>query len=267
MKKNIDMMSQLNNPEEIIQYIDRHYPSINVKVDQSTYPYPLQLIGRAAGICIGANIDNPEKNIKRAYDCIAKNHGRTLEYPKIMLSISGVSARVVRELYTHIVDRSALQKSTRYSLDENKPFDYIVPPKTLDDPIACAVYVNTMKEIQKGINKLKQLNISNEEATMLLPLGMDTTIAVEYGLRELALGMGSQRLCTKAFEEYRVLMLKIIFTLADYSDEYKELLLSDTSLFKPKCYNSKCSEGSNCCRALGQYPLDVSEIIRTYINR
>ncbi len=63
---------------------------------------PITLIGERAGVCWGANIHNPEANYKRGMDCLASNHGRTLEFVNVEAVFDGYSARVIREWYTHI---------------------------------------------------------------------------------------------------------------------------------------------------------------------
>ena len=40
---------------------------------------PITLIGMRAGVCWGGDIQDQEKNYKRGMDCIAANHGRTME--------------------------------------------------------------------------------------------------------------------------------------------------------------------------------------------
>lgn len=51
-----------------------------------------------------------------------------LEFPQIYLEISGYSARVIRELYTHISGApTRLQASTRYIDYTNEGFDCIIP--------------------------------------------------------------------------------------------------------------------------------------------
>ena len=90
--------------------------------------YPISLIGKKAGSCWGANTNDYEKNYKRGVDCILSRHGRTLEFPTISFTLEGYSARVIRELYTHIGGApTRLQASTRYI--DYKDFDFILPPK------------------------------------------------------------------------------------------------------------------------------------------
>lgn len=71
-------------------------------IQEETTKNPLQLIGKEAGICWNANTTDPERNIKRALDCINSGHGRVLEFVEVYMELDGYSARVIREFYTHI---------------------------------------------------------------------------------------------------------------------------------------------------------------------
>ena len=51
-----------------------------IKILNYTTTEPLSLIGEMAGICWGANTQDIEKNIKRAWDCIDSGHERTEEF-------------------------------------------------------------------------------------------------------------------------------------------------------------------------------------------
>lgn len=86
-----------------------------IKIFEETTRNPITFIGKMAGVCYGANIEDGEKNYKRGLDCISSNHGRTLEFPSIYLMIDEYSARVIREFYTAIGGLpTRLQASTRY---------------------------------------------------------------------------------------------------------------------------------------------------------
>ena len=73
-----------------------------VIIDMETTVVPIVMIGKKAGSCWGADIMDKEKNFKRGIDCIQSGHGRALEFPNIIMTLEGYSARVIRELYTHI---------------------------------------------------------------------------------------------------------------------------------------------------------------------
>ena len=94
-----------------------------ITIKEYTTKAPLQMIGEFSGICWGANIEDRQKNIKRAWDCIESGHGRTEEFTDVYVVIDGYSAACLRELYTHIGGSpTRLQASTRY-IDYAKGFD------------------------------------------------------------------------------------------------------------------------------------------------
>ena len=127
-----------------------------VIIQNETVKNPITLIGRQAGICYGADITNDEKNFKRGLDCLAANHGRTLEFPDVYMVLDGYSARVIREWYTHIGGApTRLQASTRY-IKYWKGFDYITPPSIFADPYTNDVYKDCMEYIRICAEKLHE---------------------------------------------------------------------------------------------------------------
>ncbi len=215
-----------------------------IQILEETTKYPLQKIGQMAGICWNSPIDDKEKNIKRAKDCIISGHGRVLEYVDIELCISEVSARMIREWYTHIGGSpTRLQESTRYV--NCAEFKYVVPPKIKADKDALDAYNGIMKSIQEGYKKLSELGIPREDAAMVLPLAMNTKIVDKRNLRNL-IEMSHQRLCTRAYWEYREVMNQIKNALSEYSDEWKWIC---ENFFVPKCEVSGfCTEKKSCGR-------------------
>ena len=120
-----------------------------VLVREYTTKTPLQMIGESAGFCWGSDISDANKNMKRAIDCIASGHGRTMEFPDIHLILDGYSARVIREFYTHIgCLPTRLQSSTRYV--DAKSFKYVTPPSVFKNEKAKQVYDETMEHIREG---------------------------------------------------------------------------------------------------------------------
>ena len=106
---------------------------MKIELLDGTTENPLQKMGFNAGVCWDAPLDDKEKNIKRAISCIKAGHGRVMEYVDIELVISDVSARCLRELYTHIGGApTRLQASTRY-ISEQSGFDFYTPPKIIED--------------------------------------------------------------------------------------------------------------------------------------
>ena len=215
-----------------------------VLVRDYTTKTPLQMIGESAGFCWGSDISDANKNMKRAIDCIASGHGRTMEFPDIHLILDGYSARVIREFYTHIgCLPTRLQSSTRYV--DAKSFKYVTPPSVFKNEKAKQVYDETMEHIREGYAKLEKLGIKREDAAMVLPLGMETVIVDKRNFGNLV-DMAKNRMCTRAYWEYRELMNDICEALSSYSGEWNTLV---KLCMKPKCeISGYCTESKSCGR-------------------
>lgn len=215
-----------------------------VLVRDYTTKTPLQMIGESAGFCWGSDVSDVDKNTKRAIDCISSGHGRTMEFPDIHLILDGYSARVIREFYTHIgCLPTRLQSSTRYI--DAKSFKYVIPPSVLKNEEAKKIYDETMEHIREGYAKLEELGIKREDAAMVLPLGMETIIVDKRNFRNLV-DMARNRMCTRAYWEYRELMNDICEALSSYSGEWNTLI---KLCMKPKCeISGYCTESKSCGR-------------------
>lgn len=215
-----------------------------VTILEETTKDPITLIGRRAGYCWGADVSDENKNYRRGLDCIESGHGRTLEFPNIEMVLSGYSARVIREWYTHIGGApTRLQASTRYINYEN--FPYVVPKSIRGDEYSMKIYATCMDTISAACEALKDMGIPTEDAAMLLPLGMQTTIVDKRNLRNLV-DMSRQRMCSRAYWEFRELFSDILKALENYSDEWA--LIVKTQM-KPKCETAGyCTEKKSCGR-------------------
>lgn len=216
-----------------------------ITIQPETTPDPISLIGREAGVCWGADITNAERNYKRGLDCLTSGHGRTWEYPQVYLILDGYSARVIRELYTHIGGSpTRLQASTRY-INYEKGFAYVTPPRIAGDETAKAVYDGVMDDIVAAMQKLEAMGIAREDIGMMLPLAMESKVVLRTNLRNLV-DMSHQRLCTRAYWEYRRLMHDMMTALAAYSEEWKYLT---EHYFRAKCdVTGFCTEKKSCGR-------------------
>ena len=211
-------------------------------IQEETTKNPITLIGKEAGICYGSNISNSEKNYKRGINNLKSGHGRTMEFPQIFLTIDGYSARVIRELYTHIGGApTRLQASTRYI--NYGDFKYIIPPSIQSNPFATEEYKYAMNIIQDVFINLQGRGIPKEDIANILPLGMTTTIVLRTNLRNL-IDMSHQRLCARAYWEFRQLMKDIMRALSEYSEEWNYIV---KNYFKPKCeLFGYCNEHDSC---------------------
>ena len=219
-----------------------------ITILQETTKNPITLMGMRAGVCWGANVSDNEKNYKRGLDCIKSGHGRVMEYLNVEMIIDGYSAKVLREYYTHIGGSpSRLQASTRYiNYSKGDGFTYTTPhtieqnDELSTEWSAIMLYINS--KIQDLINKH---NIPVEDATMLLPLAYSSKMVDKRNLRNL-IDMSRQRMCSRAYWEYRELFRDIRDALREYSDEWKWIV---DNLFHAKCDEvGYCTETKSCGR-------------------
>lgn len=215
----------------------------SVLIQEFTTKTPISLIGMEAGICWGANIEEQEKNYRRGLDCLESEHGRTFEFPDVYMILDGYSARVIREWYTHVGGApTRLQASTRY-IDYEHGFRYVTPPSISGNTDALNVYDGIMTDIANALKKLDAMDIPREDSALGLPLGMTTKIVCKHNLRNL-IDMSHQRMCARAYHEYRELFSDLCAALKEYSAEWVYLV---DSYFIPKCkYTGFCKEKHTC---------------------
>ena len=215
----------------------------SITILPETTTNPITLIGHRAGVCWGADVTDDKKNYKRGLDCIKANHGRALEYVNIETIIDGYSARVIRELYTHIGGApTRLQASTRYIDYSN--FDYITP-SSLKTDVEKDIYDNVMYVISKAAQSLEKRGVPREDIGLMLPLGMTTRIVDKRNVRNV-MDMSRQRLCSRAYWEYRELMKNYLDELSKYSEEWATLI---PMIMMPKCdMLGYCPETYSCGR-------------------
>lgn len=216
-----------------------------IKIHEYTDPNPISMIGYEAGVCWGANTSDSQKNYRRGIDCIEANHGRTLEFPQVYLEISGYSARMMRELYTHIGGApTRLQASTRYI--DYGDFDYIIPPTIFNCKQAVEIYNDAMSAIKDASKKLQDIGIPKEDIANIYPLGMCSKMVIRTNLRNL-IDMSHQRMCSRAYWEFRKFMNELVEALQAYSPEWSNIV--DMKVFKPKCeLFGYCTEKKSCGR-------------------
>lgn len=214
-----------------------------VIIQKYTTKHPITMIGEEAGTCWGADTSDSGKNYKRGLECLSNEHGRTAEYPDVYMILDGYSARVIREWYTHIGGSpTRLQASTRY-IDYEHGFNFVVPPTIQNNPQALNIYTRIMADIADGLKELDELGIPREDSALGLPLGMTTRIVCKHNARNL-MDMSHQRMCNRAYHEYRKLFNDLCDALRDYSEEWQYIV---DHYFMPKCkYMGFCKEKYTC---------------------
>jgi thymidylate synthase (FAD) len=213
-----------------------------VTILDATPKNPFELMGFMAGECWGSDTSSDDKNRKRGMSCVADGHGRVWELADVYMKLEGYSARVMREWYTHIGGSpTRLQASTRY-IDYNN-LEVIKPIKIQNNEEANAEYDKCIEQIKSSYAKLLELGMTKEDTANLLPLGMTTVVMDKRNVRNL-IEMSHQRLCARAYWEYRRLMHDIMNALREYSDEWKFIV--DTYM-KSKCdVTGFCTEKRSC---------------------
>lgn len=232
-------------------------------ITSDTTVKPITTMGFYAGTCWGADTSSAEKNYKRGLDCIQSGHGRVMELPQVYMIIKGYSARTMRQLYTHIGGApTRLQASTRYI--EYGNFDYITPPSIAKDPAAQARYDSIMHQISEAYKDLEVMDIPKEDCGLILPLGMTSDIIHRTNLRQLV-DMSHERLCSRAYWEFRDLMKDLMKALSEYSDEWKYLV---ENYFKPKCeLYDYCSEKNSCKRMPKKEDIDKDKDLAQKVKK
>ena len=213
-----------------------------VIIQKYTTETPILMIGEEAGICWNADTSNQEKNYRRGLECLNSGHMRTAEYPQVYMILEEYSARVIREFYTHIAGGpTRLQASTRY-IDYNN-VEAIVPPsieKSEETKDTYAKYISIVSDTYKD---LEEQDMPREDIANILPIGMTTKVVVRTNLRHL-IDMSHQRLCSRAYWEFRQLMLDIMKALSEYSGEWETIV---DEYFMPKCDVCGFCTEKKCC--------------------
>ena len=219
-----------------------------VTILPETTKNPITLMGQRAGVCWGANVSDNEKNYKRGLDCIKSGHGRVMEYVNVEMIIDGYSAKVLREYYTHIGGSpTRLQASTRYiDYSKGEGFNYVTPNSVKNNYKVNKDWEKIMRTINDHIRFwISSGMIPIEDATMALPLAYSSKMVDKRNLRNLV-DMSRQRMCNRAYWEYRELFNNICNALREYSDEWKWIV---DNLFHAKCDEfGYCTESKSCGR-------------------
>ncbi|MGL5050654.1 MAG: FAD-dependent thymidylate synthase [Fusobacteriaceae bacterium] len=202
---------------------------------------PLTVIGEIATVCYGGR--TPKDYSRVAIRCLKEGHGRVLEFADITVEIDGYSAKMIRELYTHISGTSRVQASTRY-INYSKQFDFVTPPTIDKNEEANVVWNETMKTISEAMIKLEELKIPVEDLTNVLPLAYTTKMVLKINVRAL-IHMFQVRSCTCAYHEYRTFMSDLKTLLREQGKEWEYLC---DNYFVAKCIASGfCEEITRHC--------------------
>lgn len=217
-----------------------------ITISKRTHVDPLVLIGELSGVCYNSDTEDKLKNYKRGLNNLASGHMRVAELPDVYMIIEGYSAKVVRELYTHIGGApTRLQESTRYVDYANEGFNYVTPKIVTKDKDIEDYWDAMMEDISMRMKFLEnEYGVPHEDASNALPLAYQTKMIYKINLRTL-IEMSHQRMCMCAYWEFRQLFNDIIDALSAYSHQWEEVI---DLYFMPKCkVCGYCTEGKRSC--------------------
>jgi len=114
-------------------------------------------------------------------------HTSTVEHIFFTFGVEDLSRVALAQLTRHRVGYSYSVQSQRYvkfgSNDKSGGFGVVVPPSIAENSEAEGAYLDILEVIQNGYNKLRDLNISAEDARMLLPGGATCNLVLSCNLR------------------------------------------------------------------------------------
>lgn len=209
-------------------------------------PEPEKVIASAAKLCYsssdieslmsGLTTEKIEVFIKKLMDL---GHQSPLEHCSFTFGIEGVSRALSHQLVRHRI-ASYSQKSQRYVKEGQ--FEYITPPKIIENLADKNVYENFMKHAQEAYDYFIRNGIPAEDARFVLPNGCETKIIVTMNVRTL-LHFFEERCCNRAQWEIRHMaceMLRICKGIAPN-------LFANAGA---SCVRGKCKEGKMSCGKL-----------------
>ena len=206
-------------------------------------PEPEKVIASAAKLCYsssdieslmnGLTTEKVEAFIKKLTDL---GHQSPLEHCTFTFGIEGVSRALSHQLVRHRI-ASYSQKSQRYVKEGQ--FEYITPPKIIENKADKNVYENFMKYAQETYDYFIRNGIPAEDARFVLPNACETKIIVTMNIRSL-LHFFEERCCSRAQWEIRHMayaMLRIC----------KEIAPNLFVKAGASCVRGKCKEGEMSC--------------------
>ena len=109
--------------------------------------------------------------------------------------------------------------------------------------MAKRIYDDMMSYIKTSLERLDALGIPREDSALGLPLGMETQFVCKHNMRNL-IDMSHQRMCNRAYHEYREMFSDVCTALRNYSKEWAYIV---DHYFVPKCkLVGYCSEKKSC---------------------
>lgn len=146
----------------------------------SATPYPIDVIGYAAGTCYGKS----DLSGKRVRNCFKAGHMSVFEHATVTFKASGISRACSHQLVRHRL-ASFCQESQRYCQIDTSGSDwYVIPPKFAEEWTR-ADFDSCMADYGQAYRDALDDGIKPEDARYLLPEAAKTAITVTMNAREL----------------------------------------------------------------------------------
>lgn len=222
---------------------------------------PLETVDEFAATSHMTDVEKFKKVGKLFDGCTKAGHTSVLESVYFVFHIEEVSRALLAQLTRHRLAGYCVE-SQRY-VDQSK-FNYVSPKTITDDPEANHLYALHMASTREVYKALIKLDISKEDARMVLPQASCCTLNCVINLREL-INASHLRMCNSAQWEIRELFnafKKIIYTVIDiplYGDDRISRYLVPQCESHPDC--PFCTEMKPC----GKHPT-LKEVYKVYLE-
>lgn len=199
---------------------------------------PVKIIEESASICYDSKPSADGRIMDACYD---SGHQSVLEHATFTFHIEGVSRALLAQLSRHRL-LSLTVRSQRYTKEDNS--DWVLPDTIANHKDARELFASLKQIVMTGYSALLKFGIPPEDARMVLPNAMETTLNVTLNLRSL-IHIANERLCTTAQREIRDLVREMCRLVSDLEPKFTRYLV-------PKCeINSQypfCTERKSCGR-------------------
>lgn len=141
-------------------------------------PNSEEFLGYVAGECYGADVSDPEKNVKRAKHCSTKGHLAVLRFAHAVFRISDIS-RVCSHQMVRSKHLDFLQKSQRYTKSDISEMDELEIPTFFESSEEGALVLRqAIENSYTAYEQLLSIGAKKEDARMVLPNFSPTSLNV-----------------------------------------------------------------------------------------
>jgi len=199
---------------------------------------PVATIEKSAAICYNSTPSETGRIMDACYD---SGHHSVLEHVSFTFHVEGVSRALLAQLSRHRLISMSV-RSQRYCLEDNS--NWVVPVSIAENPDAFELYDSLKQIVMTGYSALRNFGIPPEDARMVLPNALETTLNITLNLRSL-IHIANERLCNRAQSEIRRMVGEMCRLVGDVEPKFKRYLV-------PKCEVNTgypfCTEIKSCGR-------------------